>query len=132
MKAVRESGLRLRVLGAALATVLSHGAMADLVGEVETRMAVAGKSDTALTEANPLFDELARRSPQALEEILAFLRAPLPEIGQRRTLADDSSPAAELEDDVLEENPDVAQLYRESPEAALDLLRLIREAARQP
>lgn len=32
---------------------------------------------------------------------------------------------------ILDENPDLADYYRESPEAALDLLRLIREATKE-
>ena len=39
------------------------------------------------------------------------------------------APPAEVADPF--ENPDLAELYRESPEAALDLLRLIREAAKK-
>ena len=70
--------------------------------------------------------------PNALHEILDRLRSTAVEPSHRRSLernAPDSGP--ELQSGVLAENPDLAEFYRESPEAALDLLRLIREAARQ-
>ena len=119
-------------LAAALAVFLSHGAAADLMGHTEVRAAVAGKSDEALVAANPALERLGRESPALLGEVLARLRAPAPEPSYRRSLGSDQArPATQAETAVLAENPDLSQYYRESPEAALDLLRLIREAAKK-
>ena len=57
---------------------------------------------------------------------------PAPEPSYRRGLVrDQAKPATQAETAVLAENPDLSQYHRESPEAALDLLRLIREAAKK-
>ena len=119
---------RRAVLGAGLATLITHNAAADLVGRAEVRAAVAGKSDNALIEANPILERLRREHPDALAEILRRLRAPVPTF--RRGL-EPAAPKPAAESDVLAENPDLAELHRESPEAALDLLRLIRQAAKK-
>ena len=119
-------------LVAALAMVLSHGAAADLVGHAEVRAAVAGKSDKELIGANPLLERLRRGSPALLGEVLERLRSPVPEPSYRRSLVQDQPRSATpAETAVLAENPDFSQYHRESPEAALDLLRLIREAAKK-
>ena len=119
-------------LVAALAVLMSHGAAADLVGHTEIRAAVAGKSDEALIAANPVLERLGRESPALLREVLERLRSPVPEPSYRRSLAQDQpKPATPAETAVLAENPDLSQYHRESPEAALDLLRLIREAAKK-
>ena len=118
-------------LAAALTVFLSHGAAADLVGHTEVRAAVAGKSDAALIAANPALERLDRESPALLGEVLERLRAPAPEPSSRRSLPlHQPKPATQAETAILAENPDLSQYYRESPEAALDLLRLIREAAK--
>ena len=64
---------------AAIAVLLSHGAAADLVGHVEVRAAVSGKSDEELVGANPVLERLGRESPALLAEVLERLRAPAPE-----------------------------------------------------
>ena len=121
---------RRAVLVAALAVFLPGRVAADLLGRQEIRAAVAGKADDALIAANPVLERLARQDPALLRKVLGRLRAPLP--SHRRTLAEDRpKPPTAAEDAVLAENPDLAGLYRESPEAALDLLRLIREAAKK-
>ena len=121
---------RAAVAAAVLAILVPHGADADLVGQVEERAAVAGRSDDALIEANPLLQRLQSEHPEALPAILERLRAPV--ASRRRTLDSDApAPEEQADDAALAENPDLAQLYRESPEAALDLLRLIREAAKK-
>ena len=117
-------------LGLALAALLAHGAAADLVGDTDVRTAVAGKSDEALIAANPVLERLERESPSLLDEVLVRLRAPTPDAPRTRTLDQvEPRPATEAETAVLADNPDLSEYYRESPEAALDLLRLIREAA---
>ena len=109
--------------------LLPQGAHADLVGQVEERAAVAGRSDQALIEANPILEALLSAHPEVLSAIIERLREPV--FPYRRDLSEDAQgPEQEINDEVLEENPDLALLYRESPEAALDLLRLIREAAK--
>ena len=123
------------LLVAALAVLLSHGAAADLVGDGPTRAAVAGISDEALIEANPILERLKRRDPELLVEALRRLRAPSQQPSHRRSLANETpapapAPASGDEHALLAENPHLAALHRESPEAALDLLRLIREAAK--
>lgn len=119
-------------LAAALAVLMSHGAAADLIGHAEIRAAVAGKSDEALIAANPVLERLGRESPALLGEVLERLRSPVPEPSYRRSLVQDQpKPATPAETAVLAENPDLSQYHRESPEAALDLLRLIREAAKK-
>ena len=115
---------------AALAALLTHGAAADLVGGTDVRTAIAGKSDEALIAANPVLERLERESPDLLDEVLVRLRAPAPDGPRTRTLDQgEPRPATEAETAALADNPDLAEYYRESPEAALDLLRLIREAA---
>lgn len=119
-------------LVAALAVLASHGAAADLVGHAEVRAAVAGRSDEALIAANPVLEQLARESPVLLGEVLERLRVPAPEPPNSRSLVQDPpKPETPAETAVLAENPDLSQYHRESPEAALDLLRLIREAAKK-
>lgn len=121
---------RRAVLAAALAFFVPGRAGADLVGHQESRAALAGKSDDVLIAANPMLGWLAREDPALLREVLVRLRAPVP--AHRRTLTKDRpEPESSAEGAVLAENPDLAELYRESPEAALDLLRLIREAAKR-
>ena len=118
------------VAALALALVLSHAARADLVGREEVRSAVAGRSDEALIAANPALEQLGRARPDLLREALARLRSGAP--SHRRSLEDAAAePASAEESSALSENPDLDELYRESPEAALDLLRLIREAAKK-
>ena len=120
-----------------LAVLASHAASADLIGRSETRATVADTTDHALIEANPILERIARERPEALREILDRLRAPEPP--HRRSLeapGDTEDPdGAEAPDGaghgILDENPDLADYYRESPEAALDLLRLIREATKE-
>ena len=51
---------RAAVAAAVLAFLVPHGADADLVGHVEERTAVAGRSNDALIEANPLLQRLQR------------------------------------------------------------------------
>ena len=115
---------------AALAALLAHGAAADLIGDTDVRAAVAGKSDEALIAANPVFERLERESPAVLDEVLSRLRSPAPDAPRTRTLDQvEPRPATEAETAVFADNPDLSEYYRESPEAALDLLRLIREAA---
>ncbi len=111
----------------ALAVLLPPGAGAGLVGEVEQQAAVAGRSDAALIEANPLLRRLQGAHPELLREALERLRTPAG--ASARSLERPAPP--EAESGVLEENPDLDALYRESPEAALDLIRLIREATRK-
>ncbi len=114
-----------------LCAVLSHGAAADLVGDAPIRAAVAGMSDEALIEANPVLKRLKRQRPELLVQALERLRTPSQRPSHRRSLANGvPAPATSDENAILAENPDFAVLHRESPEAALDLLRLIREAAR--
>ena len=123
---------RRAVLAALLAAFLPGRVPADLRGRQEIRIAVAGKTDDALIAANPVLERLARRDPALLHEVLGRLRTPPPSPSHRRTLAQDQpEPPTAAEHAVLAENPDLAGLYRESPEAALDLLRLIREAAKR-
>ena len=121
---------RRAVLAAALAVFVPGPAGADLVGRRESRAAVAGKSDDMLIAANPMLGWLAREDPAVLREVLIRLRAAVP--SHRRGLTKDRpEPELSAESAVLAENPDLADLYRESPEAALDVLRLIREAAKK-
>ena len=119
-------------LAAALAVLVSHGAAADLVGREDVRAAIAGKSDGALIAANPVLQRIERESAALLGEVLERLRATPAEPPHRRSLVQNRpKPATPAETAVLAENPDLAQYHRESPEAALDLLRLIREAAKK-
>ena len=125
-----------RILRTALAAVLgalvSHGAAADLVGRTDVRAAIAGKSDEALIAANPVLQRLERESPALLGEVLERLRATPAEPTHRRSLVQARpKPATQAETAILAANPDLSQYHRESPEAALDLLRLIREAAKK-
>ena len=118
---------RTALVALALAALLPQGAGADLVGNFEGRAAVAELSDAALIEANPLLRGLQDVDPGLLDEALQRLRSPAG--AARRGLEDADVPPPEADDGVLADNPDIDAFYRESPEAALDLIRLIREAA---
>ena len=127
----RERGRGRRVAAAAaLALFVAADAGADLVGREATRVATTDRSDAAILAANPVLGSLARTHPELLREAIARLRAGVS--SRARTLVeDDPNPATPDEHVLLAENPDFAEFYRESPEAALDLLRLIREAAKE-
>ena len=114
-----------------LSVFASHAASADLIGRSETRTTVADTTERALIEANPILERIARERPEALREILDRLRVPPP--AHRRSLEapGDTEASNGAEHGILAENPDLADYYRESPEAALDLLRLIREATKE-
>ena len=61
-----------------------------------------------------------------------LIEAMSPEPSSSRSLVQDQpKPATHAEATVLAENPDLSQYYRESPETDLDLLRLIRDAAKK-
>ena len=117
------SRARWRVAAGLLAALASHGAPADLVGR--------DAADRALLEANPVLERIARERPDALGEILDRLRAPAPSTRRSREEAEPAEPPDGALDGLLAENPALADYYRSSPEAALDLLQLIREAAKE-
>lgn len=131
MKMPRRRTGRWSLVGAIVAALLSHGAAADLVGHLQWRLATAGKSDQTLIESNPALQRLARENPDALEEVLVLLRTPMSQAARHRILVEDGQQGHDDHGGVLARNPDLAQYYRESPEAFLDLLRLIRQAAQQ-
>ena len=114
-----------------LAVFASHAAFADLIGRSETRTTVADTTERALIEANPILERIARERPEALREILDRLRAPEPSHRRSLEAPGDAEDPDSAEHDILDENPVLADYYRESPEAALDLLRLIREATKE-
>ena len=122
---------RRAVIVGAFAVLLSHGAAADLVSRVGTGAAEGLESDDAIIEANPVLQRLRRENPELLGKVLERLRAAVPAKSRGRALGGNvSGPATEADREILDENPAFADLYRESAEAALDLLRLIREAAK--
>ena len=122
------TGQALMALMLLASLLLSQHAGADLIGKVGERTAVMGKSDAALIGANPLLRRLQTVNPDALPEALERLRSPV--APPRRSLERPASPPEE-ENAVLADNPDIKALHRESPEAALDLIHLIREAAKK-
>ena len=105
-----------------LAALFSQAAPADLVGREA--------ADRALLEANPVLERIAREHPEALGPILDRLRAPVPPSRRGPVAAKPSDPPDRAQDGLLAENPALADYLRSSPEAALDLLRLIREATK--
>ena len=120
------------IVAAVLAVLVPQGVDADLKGQAEERAAVAGRSDQALVDANPILKQLQIEHPEVLPVVLERLRTAAPIY--RRSLSDgttDPEQQEQIDDAVLDDNPDFAQLHRESPEAALDLLRLIREATKK-
>ena len=129
-----------RVRGAAFvgvfAAFVSYGAMAELVGTFADRSYPGmSESERALIDANPILRQLVGEHPEALREVLGRLQEGLPPRGSRSLVSPPTEsarkPAAGSEENVFVENPDLGALHRESPEAALDLLRLIREAAKR-
>ncbi len=114
----------------ALALVVAPPAGADLVGRSAPPIIVADAADTTLIDANPVLKQLAAENPSLLHDVLARLRGPLPKAARRAQVQVTPEPLTESEEMILEENPDLAKLFRSSPEAFLDLLRLIREAAK--
>ena len=105
-----------------LAALVSQAAPADLVGREA--------ADHALLEANPVLERIARERPEALGPILDRLRAPAPAPRHGPAAAKPPEPPDRAQDALLAENPALADYLRSSPEAALDLLRLIREATK--
>ena len=116
------SRARWRLPAGLLAALAAHGAPADLVGR--------DAAERALLEANPILERIARERPDALGEILERLRAPRPAHRRSREAEEPAGPPDAAQDALLAENPALADYYRGSPEAALDLLQLIREAAK--
>ena len=104
---------------------------ADLVGRSAPPITVADAADTALIDANPFLELLAAENPELLRNVLERLGDPLPNATRRAQVQGAPEPLTESEEQILEENPDLAKLFRSSPEAFLDLLRLIREAAKK-
>ena len=104
-----------------LAALVSHAAPGDLVGR--------DAPQRALIEANPVLERIARERPEALGPILDRLRAPRP--GSRARAQDRAEAPDGAQGGLLAENPALADYYRDSPEAALDLLHLIREATKE-
>ena len=115
----------------ALVFLLAPPAEADLVGRSALPATVADASDTALIEANPFLKLLAGENPELLHDVLPRLRNPPPVAKRRVEVQGELAPLTESQEQILEENPDLAKLFRSSPEAFLDLLRLIREAAKK-
>ena len=115
----------------AVAGLASHAAHADLVGRSERSVIVADTAERALIEANPILERIARERPEALREILDRLRAPEPPHRRSPERLDDAEDPNGAPNGILAKNPDIADYYRKSPEAALDLLRLIREATKE-
>ena len=76
------------------------------------------------------YQSILVRSTGALERLFARSLRHV-----RTALAEDASPVAQATGaaagGLLAENPALADYYRDSPEAALDLLRLIREATKE-
>ena len=81
-----------------------------------------------LVEDNPALAAVARYNPDALPALLEEIERLLPHARGGLRATPDYPPGAAA---TLRDNPDLAVIYRESPEAALDLLRLIREAAKK-
>ena len=115
----------------AVTGLVSHAAHADLVGRSEGSVIVADTAERALIEANPILERIARERPEALRGILDRLRAPEPPHRRGSERQDDAEDPSGAPNGILAENPDIADYYRKSPEAALDLLRLIREATKE-
>ena len=116
------SRARWRVPAGLLAALFSQAAPADLVGREA--------ADHALLEANPVLERIARERPEALGPILDRLRAPAPSSRRGPVAETPSEPPDRAQDGLLAENPALADYVRSSPEAALDLLHLIREATK--
>ena len=133
MRQLPDSGRQIwrPLLIGALVLLLAPPAEADLVGRSAPSATVADATDTALIEANPFLELLAGEDPELLYDVLARLRDPLPGAKRRVEVQGASEPLTESQEQILEENPDFARLFRNSPEAFLDLLRLIREAAKK-
>ncbi len=119
------------LLAGLLPALLPAGAAAEPVGRQEERAAVAGRSDAALIAANPVLRRLQRDRPDLLRRVLKRLRAPVAAEARKLETPDPDPPPPKDRDGLLAENPDLGQLHRESPEAALDLIRLIREATKK-
>ena len=127
----RGLGSRWIVSVGLLAVLVFHAAHADLVGRSETSAIVADAAERALIEANPILERIARERPEALREILDRLRAPEPPQRRSAERLDGAEDPNGAPGGILAKNPDIADYYRKSPEAALDLLRLIREATKE-
>ena len=117
------SRCRWRVPAGLLAALVCHAVPADLIGH--------DAPERALIEANPILERIAREHPEAFGEILDRLRAPEPSSRRGPEARGRAEAPDGMSGGILSENPALADYYRDSPEAALDLLRLIREATRE-
>ena len=118
------SRTRWRLPAGLLAALAAHGAPADLVGR--------DAAERALLEANPVLERIARERPNMLDDILDRLRTPVPSPRRSSEEAEPAEPPNNAPmDELFGENPALFDYYRSSPEAALDLLQLIREAAKE-
>ena len=117
------SRCRMSMSAGLLAVLVSHAAPADLIGH--------DTPQRALIKANPILERIARERPEALGEILDRLRAPEPALRRSLRASGRAEAPDDAQGDILAENPALADYYRDSPEAALDLLRLIREATKE-
>ena len=115
----------------ALVFLFAPPADADLVGRSTPPMTSADAANTALIEANPFLNLLASENPELLRSVLGFMRDRPQGVKRGAQLQGAPEPLTEREEQLLEENPVFKKLYRSSPEAFLDLLRLIREAAKK-
>lgn len=81
-----------------------------------------------LVNRNPALQELWHESPTVFRAVLDQLKDLLAEVA--------TGPLVEsfaLEDfGILSRNPDLQIVYHDAPEAAVDLIRLIRQATRRP
>lgn len=113
---------------ALLAYTLAAPAHADLGAATVT---LTG-AELRLVAENPALLRLGEQDPALLRTLLDRMEAAAPtakDIGGALQ-PDDAAPALSPEDQALvDQNPALGQTLRESPEAALDLIRLIKQAA---
>src|SRR5262249_31288577 len=110
---------------ALLASMIAAPASADLAAPT---VALTG-AELRLVAENPALLRLGEQDPATLRQVLDRLEAAEPatkSIGAALQPDDAVAPALSAEDQALvDQNPALAKTLRESPEAALDLIRLI-------
>jgi hypothetical protein len=113
---------------ALLALAITTPAGADLVAPTVT---LTG-AELRLVAENPALLRLGEQNPATLREVLDRIEAASPaakDIGA--ALQPDAAPPTLSPEDqaLVDQNPALGKTLRESPEAALDLIRLIKQAS---
>lgn len=115
---------RSAALAIVVALALAQPVAADIVG-FPAAPAPLTAAQAAVVEANPDLKGLSDSAPWLLRSVLAKIETPTAPNGTSKSGLDDLN-STDLE--ILERNPALLQVWNASPEAAAELLALIKAA----